>query len=131
MFGRTGVIRIAAVVIGLAASILGLYLYGQSRYHAGKQAQQQAYALAELQAFRRESERLSGLSVELSERIATLAKIRPAIIERYTHEIRNTPLPDGCFIDAGRLQHINAAIHAANAAGKPVYTVPADTADQQ
>jgi len=130
MLGRSIIIR--ALALGLAAVVLplGLYGYGQSRYRAGVQAQTQAYALAELQAFRSESQRLSGLSVELASRIAALAKIRPAIIERYTHEIRERPLPDGCLIDADRLRHLNAALalaDAARAAGQSGRNLPADT----
>jgi len=130
MFSRSIIIR-AVAALGLAVLLpLGLYLYGQSRYRAGVAAQQQAYALAELQAFRSESKRLTGLSVALAERIDTLARIRPAIIERYTHEIRERPLPDGCLIDADRLRHLNAALalaDAARAAGQSGRNLPADT----
>jgi len=118
------------VAAGLALLVAGVWRYGHTRYQAGMAAQQHAQTLAELQAFRAESERLSGLSVALSQRIATLAAVRPKLIERYTHEIRQAPLPAGCFIDAGRLRHLNAALAAANAAiatGESVHPLPFDS----
>lgn len=108
----------------LAVAIGGVYLHGESRYRAGHAAAVHAQDFAELQAFRIEAERLTGLSVDLQGRIETLAQARPKIIERYTHETTIAPLPDGCILDAGRLQHINAAIGAANAAAESLHPLP-------
>ncbi|MFA5632674.1 MAG: hypothetical protein WC997_14285 [Porticoccaceae bacterium] len=109
----------------IAVTLGGVYLHGESRFRAGQSAQAAAQNLAELKAFRDESTRLAGLSVDLQGRIDVLAQTRPKIIERYTHETTIAPLPDGCVIDPGRLQHINSAVSAANAAAEFVGPLPA------
>lgn len=124
--------------------LAGLLLLGLSYwavYRAGESAAEAAFRLQQvsqqrdsaaqgLAAFVAEAERLHGLSVQLDQRINTLAATRPAIVERYTRETIQNPLPADCRISPERLRSINAAIAAANAAaagtGQPAAPVPAD-----
>lgn len=124
--------------------LVGLLLLGLSYwavYRAGESAAEAAFRLQQvsqqrdsaaqgLAAFVAESERLHGLSVQLDRRINTLAATRPAIVERYTRETIQNPLPADCRVSPERLRSINAAIAAANAAaagtGQPAAPVPAD-----
>lgn len=124
--------------------LAGLLLLGLSYwavYRAGESAAEAAFQLQQvsqqrdsaaqgLAAFVAEAERLHGLSVQLDQRINTLAAARPAIVERYTRETIQNPLPADCRISPERLRSINAAIAAANAAatgtGQPAAALPAD-----
>lgn len=85
-------------------------------------------ATTDLDAFRAESQRLHGISVDLDARIATLAAQQPKIIERWNRETVVNPAPADCRPGAERLRAINAAIEAANAAiaGQPVPAMPSD-----
>lgn len=124
--------------------LVGLLLLGLSYwavYRAGESAAEAAFRLQQvsqqrdsaaqgLADFVAEAERLHGLSVQLDQRINTLAAARPAIVERYTRETIQNPLPADCRVSPERLRSINAAIAAANAAvardhDKPV---PGDSA---
>jgi len=123
-------VRVLWPLLVLVAVLGGGWLYGQGQYRAGQAAQREQDVHAQWHAFQQESERLAALSSALADRIDTLAALRPPLIERYTHEIRQTPLPSDCVIDAGRMQHLNAALAAANAAltaDEPVRPVPADS----
>lgn len=124
--------------------LAGLVLLGLSYwavYRAGESAgeaacklqqvtQQRDSAVQGLDAFVAESVRLHGLSVQLDQRINTLAATRPAIVERYTRETIQNPLPADCRISPERLRSINDAIVAANAAAagasQPAAPVPVD-----
>ncbi|VFR32632.1 hypothetical protein BER2_2994 [plant metagenome] len=126
---NAGLLRaVAPYLIGaaaLAAIVLGVRWYGHSQFAAGQAACQEAQRVAGLEEFKSEAERLTGLSADLQDRIDTLAATRPKIIERYTREIIDRPLPAGCILDAGRLRRINDGIGTANAAGQRVDPVPA------
>lgn len=123
-----------ASLVLLGLSYWAVYLAGESAAEAAfrlQQVSQQRDSAAQgLAAFVAEAERLHGLSVQLDQRINTLAATRPAIVERYTRETIQNPLPADCRISPERLRSINAAIAAANAAaagtGQPAAPVPAD-----
>ncbi|CAK7070552.1 MAG: hypothetical protein KER_03105 [Kerstersia gyiorum] len=116
---------LGGVLLALAAGA-ALQMYGKAQYAAGERAERHRQDVAELEAFRAEVGRLAGISVDLQGRIDVLQAERPKIIERYTTHVRESaPLPAGCIIDPIRLQHINAAIGAANATRQPGTTVPA------
>jgi len=58
--------------------------------------------------------------------LTILGDAEPKIIERYTRVETERPLPADCRIDDGRLQHINAAVSAANTAHESGRAAPAD-----
>lgn len=88
-------------------------------------------AKADLAEFKKQADRLSGISGQFERAAVALRDASPKIIERYTRVEMQSPLPAGCRIDDGRMQHINAAERAANAAGQPGAAVPADPRDDQ
>ncbi|OZI78742.1 hypothetical protein CAL23_13035 [Bordetella genomosp. 6] len=102
--------------------------YGHTQRLAGRAECQEAHRVAGLEAFKAEAERLTGLSADLQSRIDQLAASRPQVIERYTREIVQRPLPADCVRDPGRVRATNDAIDAANAARDSQRAVPADTA---
>ncbi len=107
-------------VAGVAgAAVLGAAWYGHLQREAGRAECQEAHRVADLQEFKSEAERLTGLSGDLQARIDQLAATRPQVIERYTHEIVQRPLPADCVRDPGRVRATNDAIDAANAARQP------------
>lgn len=125
---RSALIAAGAGVLLAVAAWAGLQMYGKAQYAAGERAERHRQDVAELEEFRAEAGRLAGLSVDLQGRIDVLQAKRPKIIERYTTHVReSSPLPAGCIIDPVRLQHINAAIGAANAARQSVTAMPADS----
>ena len=107
--GLTG----AAIAV---AFFVGVWLYGGGQYRAGQADCQSARYVADLEAFRDESERLALISIELQERVNALNTIKPTVIERYIRVEVEKPLPADCRIDSERLQRINEGIRAANAA---------------
>ncbi|MBD9434246.1 hypothetical protein IB257_30285 [Achromobacter sp. ACM03] len=115
-----------AMVLGLAGA--GVAWYGHSQREAGMAACQEAHRVASLEEFKSEAERLTGLSGDLQARIDQLAATRPQVIERYTREIVQRPLPADCVRDPGRVRATNEAIDAANAARQPQRPMPADPA---
>ncbi|OXC90427.1 hypothetical protein BMR85_015385 [Achromobacter sp. KAs 3-5] len=115
-----------AAVLGAAGA--GVAWYGHLQREAGRAECQEAHRVADLQEFKSEAERLTGLSGDLQARIDQLAATRPQVIERYTHEIVQRPLPADCVRDPGRVRATNDAIDAANAARQPQRAVPADRA---
>ena len=115
----------AVAVAGAGAAIAW---YGHSQREAGRAECQEAYRVAGLEEFKTEAERLTGLSSDLQARIDQLAATRPQVIERYTREIVQRPLPADCVRDPGRVRATNEAIDAANAARQPQRSVPAGTA---
>lgn len=114
----------AAVVLVLGA---GVVLYGHSQRIAGREECQEAHRVAELEGFRTEAERLTGLSGGIQALIDQLAATRPQVIERYTREIVQRPLPADCVRDSGRVRATNDGIDAANAARQSQRTVPANS----
>lgn len=100
----------------------GVVLYGASRYSDG--VANADHALAELNEFKAQTGRLAGIATTFEVSVAELRAAEPRIIERYTRVEVEGPLPAGCRIDAGRLQHINEAGRLANSAGEPGPAVP-------
>ncbi|WP_116520993.1 hypothetical protein [Achromobacter insuavis] len=118
----------AAVVLVLGA---GVVLYGASRYDAGVAKANADHALAELNEFKTQTGRLAGIATTFEASVAELRAAEPKIIERYTRVEVQSPLPAGCRIDPGRLQHINEAGRLANTAGQPGPAVPVGTRGDQ
>ena len=118
----------AAVVMVLGA---GVVLYGSSRYHDGIAKANADHALAELNEFKAQTGRLAGIATTFEESVAELRAAEPKIVERYARVEVQSPLPAGCRIDAGRLQHINEAGRLANSAGQPGPAVPAGVRGDQ
>lgn len=118
----------AAVVMALGA---GVVLYGSSRYHDGIAKANADHALAELNEFKTQTSRLDGIATTFEASVAELRAAEPKVIERYTRVEVQSPLPAGCRIDAGRLQHINEAGRLANTAGQPGPAVPAGARGDQ
>lgn len=112
----------------LTVAILGVRWYGHSQREAGRAECQEAHRVAGLEEFKSEAERLTGLSSNLQARIDQLAATRPKVIERYTREIVQRPLPADCVRDPGRVRATNDSIDAANAARQSERTVPASPA---
>ncbi|MFY3138026.1 hypothetical protein ACOTFF_15695 [Achromobacter xylosoxidans] len=106
----------AAVVLVLGA---GVVLYGSSRYDAGVVKANADHTLAELNEFKTQTSRLDGIATTFEVSVAELRAAEPKVIERYTRVEVQSPLPAGCRIDAGRLQHINEAGRVANSASQP------------
>jgi len=112
----------AAVVV---AVLVGVRWYGAGRYDAGVAKANADHALAELNEFKIQTGRLSRIATTFEASVAELRVAEPKIIERYTRVEVQSPLPAGCRIDAGRLQHINEAGRLANSAGQSGAAVPA------
>ncbi|WP_238925010.1 hypothetical protein [Achromobacter insuavis] len=122
---------VIAIVIGAAVALVlgsGVALYGHSQRVAGREECQAAHRLAELEGFKTEAERLTGLSGGIQALIDQLAATRPQVIERYTREIVQRPLPADCVRDPGRVRATNDGIDAANAARQSQRPVPAGSA---
>ncbi|MCI1839946.1 hypothetical protein ABFG95_24235 [Achromobacter sp. HNDS-1] len=118
----------AAVLMAIGAGVL---LYGSSRYDAGVDKTNADHALAELNEFKTQTGRLAGIATTFEASVAELRRAEPRVIERYTRVEVQSPLPAGCRIDAGRLQHINEAGRVANSAGQPGPAVPAGARGDQ
>lgn len=122
---------VAAGVSGaflLSALGAGIAWYGHSKYQAGWNDNKEAQRVAGLEEFKAEAERLTGLSQEFADTAERLATAKPRVIERYTREIVQTPLPADCVRDPGRVRATNAGIDAANAARQLVPAVSANPA---
>lgn len=117
---------LGAVLLGAAAGAIAWY--GHNQREAGRAECQEAHRVAGLEEFKTEAERLTGLSSDLQARIDQLAATRPQVIERYTHEVVQRPLPADCVRDPGRVRATNEAIDAANAARQPQRAVSAGAA---
>ena len=115
----------AALVV---AAGVGVIWYGHSQRVAGRVECQEAHRVAGLEEFKTEAERLTGLSQSLADTADKLANAEPKVIERYTREIVQRPLPADCVRDPGRVRATNEAIDAANAARQPQRPVPASPA---
>lgn len=117
---------IGAAALAVAAG--AIIWYGHAQRAAGRAECQEAHRVAGLEEFKTEAERLTGLAGDLQARIDQLAATRPQVIERYTREIVQRPLPADCVRDPGRVRATNEAIDAANAALQSQRAVPADPA---
>lgn len=117
---------IGAAALALAAGVVAWY--GHAQRAAGRAECQEAHRVAGLEEFKSEAERLTGLSQSLADIADKIANAQPKVIERYTREIVQRPLPAGCVRDPGRVRATNEAIDAANAARQPQRAVPADPA---
>lgn len=115
-----------AVVLGAVGA--GIAWYGNVQRAAGRAECQEAHRVAGLEEFKAEAERLTELSQSLADTADKIASAKPQVIERYTREIVQRPLPADCVRDPGRVRATNEAIDAANAARQPQRAVPASTA---
>ncbi len=114
----------AAAVVGAGAAIAW---YGHTQREAGRAECQEAHRVAGLEEFKTEAERLTGLSQSFADTADKLATAKPQVIERYTREIVQRPLPADCARDPGRMRATNDAIDAANAARQSQHAVPANS----
>lgn len=128
-------LRMALPWIGGAAMVMaigaGVVLYGSSGYQAGVDKANTDHTLAELNEFKVQTGRLASIAGTFEASAAAMRDAQPKIIERYTRVEVQSPLPAGCRIDAGRLQHINEAGRLANFAGQPGPAVPAGARGDQ
>ncbi|OAE52924.1 hypothetical protein A7J71_18150 [Achromobacter insolitus] len=115
----------AALVAGAAGAIAW---YGHAQRAAGRAECQEAHRVAGLEEFKTEAERLTGLSQSLADTAEQLANAQPKVIERYTREIVQRPLPADCVRDPGRVRATNDAIDAANAARQSQRSMPGSPA---
>lgn len=106
------------------AAVLGVRWYGASQFQAGVDKSNADHTLAELTEFKTQTARLAGVSSTLEDALTALRDAKPKTIERYTRVEVQSPLPAGCRIDAGRLQHINEAGQLANSASQSGAAVP-------
>lgn len=111
----------AVVLAGAAATVLR---YGASERGAGRAECQEAHRVAGLAEFQAEAERLTGLSRSFAETVDKLTNAQPKVIERYTREIVQRPLPVDCVRDPGRVRATNEVIDAANAASQSERALP-------
>ena len=111
----------AALVV---AAVFGVRWYGASQYQAGVDKATADHTLAQLNEFKSQTARLADVSVSLEGALVALRDAQPKTIERYTRVEVQSPLPAGCRIDVGRLQHINEAGRLANTASQLGTAVP-------
>ncbi|MCY1196390.1 hypothetical protein D9M72_77330 [compost metagenome] len=124
--GYAAAALLGAVLLGAAAG--AITWYGHAQRAAGRAECQEARRVAGLEEFKTEAERLTGLSQSLADTADKLANAEPKVIERYTREIVQRPLPADCVRDPGRVRATNEAIDAANAARQSQRAVPTDSA---
>lgn len=114
--------RYVLYALGAVSLLIGVWVYGAFQHHAGYALAEKVRSIADLESFKRESVRLTGLSADLQTKIDALRDSQPQIIKEYHRVEVQKPLPADCRIDSGRLQHINTSIQAANS-GKPGSTM--------
>lgn len=117
-----------AGALALGAAGAAIAWYGHTQREVGRAECQEAHRVAGLEEFKTEAERLTGLSQSLADTADKLATAKPQVIERYTREIFQRPLPADCVRDPGRVRATNDAIDAANASSQSQRAVPASTA---
>jgi hypothetical protein len=113
----------ARYVIAALVALVALWGYGEYKHHAGYSEAQQAQHIADLEGFKIEANKLTGLSTTIEAQLVTLREQTPKIVERYTNVTQKTPLPVDCRLDADRLRALNEAVTAANTR-KPSHAVP-------
>lgn len=106
---------VAGAVIILVAT-LGVWLYGQHRYHVGVADERAAAEVAAAKQYAKQADALNAEAADLRSKIEALENEKPKLITQYKDRIVHVPLPADCAIDAGRLHDIQSAVHAANAA---------------
>lgn len=97
-----------ALVLALLVGA-GWWLHS-SGYQSGKDDCESAHKTVELEAFRAETTKLSGISNQLEQASSDLAQAKPVTIKEYHRETIKQVLPAGCVLDAGRLRPIQSAI---------------------
>jgi len=125
------VVAALAGALLLAGVVLERHIYGARKYQAGIDKANADHALSALAEFKAQTARIGSISETLEGALVALRGAEPKIIERYTRVEVQSPLPAGCRIDAGRLQHINEAGRVANFAGQPGPAVPAGAGGDQ
>lgn len=105
---------IVQYALAALAGLTALWGYGAYKHHAGYAEAQQEQRVADLEAFKVEANKLTGLSTTIEAQLITLRGQTPKIVERYTNVIQQKPLPVDCRIDADRLRAINDAVTSAN-----------------
>ncbi len=105
-----------ASIILLLAAVLGAWLYGQHRYHVGAADERAAAEVAAAKQYAKQADALNAQADSLRSKIEALENEKPKIVTQYREKVVHVPLPADCTIDAGRLQHIQDAVQAANAA---------------
>ena len=118
--------RYALIAIALMAGLAGLWGFGKYQHSKGYALAQRDRAMADLESFKSEAERLNGLSVTLEAQLTAIRTEQPKIIERYNRVIIEKPLPAGCVIDTDRMRELNTAIQTSNSRqlSSPVPTNP-------
>lgn len=111
----------AALLAAVAGSVSW---YGHTQRAVGRAECQEAHRVAGLEEFKTEAERLTGLSQSLADTADKIASAQPKVIERYTREIVQRPLPADCVRDPGRVRATNEAIDAANATRQSQRSMP-------
>lgn len=102
------------IALTLLAAMAGMWAYGKHQHSLGYSQAQSERHTADLEAFKSEAIKLTGLSVSIEQQIATIRSEQPKIIERYTRVVEKNPLPADCVIDPERLRAINESIASAN-----------------
>lgn len=118
---------VAAAVL-IAGALVLVWFYGEAQYREGRADTEVERLLTELEGFRLEAGRITGLSNALETSLETLRAVKPQIVKEYHHETILRPLPVECKFDAGRLYVTSTAIDAANAARQSGYALPAHPA---
>lgn len=121
-------VALAAGALLVAGGAGVIVWYGHGQRAAGRAECQEAHRVAGLEEFKAEAERLTGLSQSLAGTAEQLANAQPKVIERYTREIVQRPLPADCVRDPGRVRATNEAIDAANAARQSQRSMPGSPA---
>lgn len=107
--------RILLAVVAVALMIAAIWLYGQAQYTHGWKDREHEQQMLELETFRSEANRLSGLSSKLEREVDALREAQPKIIERLTRVEVQNPLPDHCVIPVDGLRELNQLIRQTNA----------------
>lgn len=108
-------------MVVLFAALYGCYRMGYRAHEAKQTAKDLAATRKTLNDFVVETKRINGVAGRIEQQTSDLAKqTNTHTVEYRTHE-KLVPMPVDCRPDAGRLQHIDAAIADANTAvtGKP------------
>jgi hypothetical protein len=108
------------VVMAWLLSVLAAYWLGHSRGIDQQKAVQTKTDLAATQQalndFVAQTKKLNDIAAQVQDKVTTLQNTTQKTIVEYVKNAKDDPLPADCRIDTVRLQHISAAIDAANAA---------------
>ena len=105
----------------LFAALYGCYRMGYRAHEAKQTADDLAATRQALSNFVTEAQRINGVAGRIEQQTYDLAKQTSTHTVEYRTHVQTIPMPADCRPDAGRLQHIDAAVADANAAvaGKP------------